>query len=71
MATRKVGDRYESESGLGFTITDVLDNGVMVDVERSIKKRDGTQAVEVRSRAVPDHVWPFFVLAYKKKRAKR
>lgn len=72
MATqKKIGDRYESDSGLGFTITDKDDGGTLVEVERLVRKRDGTKDVETRQRYVPDDVWPFFTLAYKKKRAKR
>ena len=60
-----VGDRYESDSGLGFVITNVEDGVTTVEIDRFSRK---TGELSKFTRKVPDRIWPFFTLAYKKQR---
>lgn len=62
---KTVGDRYESDTGMGFVITNVENGVTTVDIDRFSRK---TGELTKFTRQVPDNIWRFFVLPYKKKR---
>lgn len=66
-----VGDHWESPGGLGFTVTDVTDDALTVDVERRVRDREGKRRIETRSKTVAlGYDFDHFSSAYKKQRKK-
>lgn len=55
----KVGDHWESPSGLGFRVTAVTKKAVTVSVDRSVRNK-----LEVRTRDVPITGWDSFARPY-------
>lgn len=73
MAKQKhvIGEYWESPGGLGFTITEVADGAVTVEVDRMVRNKDGVRGHEKHTRTIPlGFAFECFSGAYKKQRKK-
>jgi len=66
------GDVWESEYGRTFTIVEICDDVIVVDVERvTLDKKTGELTTEINRREIPNKDFKFFSLAYKPEKKSR
>lgn len=61
----KVGQTYESPSGLAMKVVSKEGDDLHVEVDRVVRKKDGRREIEVRKRVVPMKLWHWFSQNYK------